>query len=281
MSEMIEETVEGNAPALPNACGVVSDGENLLERAENLRASLSEILRLLPEMRDGEILWTAAYAGKLELQGFLLRGACVAELRRRFSTKLTGGRGKRDEGKVGMQARMTAFADSIGVGLRTLMTDLRIYQVFFENAPDRVSTLAGECCLPREFFVTALAAPQPLTAIEIAIQKKRDSTYTRQQYREEVRALKQPAGKAKAKIKPEDGHWIRVQISPTAYKALKELERGDGKTQSDIVTEALLAFHRKREGSPARRGKASRQRGEKNPAPAAASQMALGYSQES
>lgn len=278
---MIGETVERNTPALPNACGVASERENLLERAENLRASLSEILRLLPEMHDGEIFWTAAYAGKLELQGFLLRGACAAELRRRFSTKLTGGRGKRDEGKVGMQARMAAFADSIGVGLRTLMTDLRIYQVFFENAPDRISTLAGECCLPREFFVTALAAPQPLTAIEIAIQKRRDSAYTRQQYREEVRALKQPAGKAKAKIKTENGHWIRVQISPTAYKALKELGQRDGKPQSDIVTEALLSFHRRVEGGPLRRGKASRQSEEKKPAPAATSQIPLEYSQES
>src|ERR1041385_708548 len=105
------KVIEVSNPPSTATREVVGIEEKLLECAEILRASLSEILRTLPEMQDQELFRTAAYACKLELQGFLLRGACAAELRRRFSTKLAGGRGRRDEAREGMQARMEMFAD--------------------------------------------------------------------------------------------------------------------------------------------------------------------------
>jgi hypothetical protein len=281
MGEVIEGLIKRDAPTLPNAHGDVTINEFFLERAENLSTSLPEILRALPEMADEKLLGTAIHACRLELQGYLIRGACAAELRKRISTKLAGGRGKRDEAKIGVQARLAAFADNIGVDLRTLRTDLRIYQVFFENAPERVSTLAGECPLPREFFVTALAAPQPLAAIKIALRKRQDRNYTRQQYREEILALKQSSGKTKVKIKPRGNCWLRVQISCEANLALEELERKGTRTQGEIVSEALLALHQVSEGaSPEIEGSSQKRRRERKSVRSAVTQLPLEYSQK-
>jgi hypothetical protein len=127
MSQVIEGLIKSDDATLPNAHGAITINEMLIEQAENLNVSLSEILHTLPGMGDEELFRTAVHARRLELQGYLIRGACAAELRRRFSTKLVGGRGKRDEAKVGMQARMAAFAESIGIDLRTLRTDPEVW----------------------------------------------------------------------------------------------------------------------------------------------------------
>jgi len=215
--------------------------EVLPPRTHTLEA-VQKALQLLPKMSDRKIISTAIFAGELEVQAYLIRGACAAELRNRFTNKLVGGRGKRDKKGVGVQARMTSVAHEVGVDLRTLLTDIRIYRTFFEAAPERIRELACECRLPREFFVTALAAPDPQAAIEMAAAKRSDPTYTRQQYRADVRAMKGRAKEDGAELKTETNYYLRVAISLEAQKALSELSRASGKESSFVVEEALLSL---------------------------------------
>lgn len=206
---------------------------------------VQKTLQLLPEMSDSRVISTAIYAGELEVQAYLIRGACAAELRKRLATKLVGGRGKRDDKGVGVQARMRSVAHEVGVDLRTLLTDIRIYRTFFEAAPERIKGLACECRLPREFFVTALAAPDPQAAIEMAAAKRSDPTYTRQQYRADVRGMKGRSKEGGADLKTETNYYLRVAISLEAQKALSELSRTTGKELSFVVEEALLSLRQK------------------------------------
>jgi hypothetical protein len=89
--EMLEVMFEGTPHPLPGTRTI---------------KSIKEALSLIPEMADGQIISTAIYASRLEIQAYLLRGACAAELRKRFAARLAGGRGRRDEAGVGGQARM-------------------------------------------------------------------------------------------------------------------------------------------------------------------------------
>lgn len=227
--------------------GSLEDTTHLLPKMHALEA-VEETLRLIPEMPDGQIIHTAIFARELEIQAHLVRGACAAELRKRFATRLVGGRGKRDQTGVGMQARMRELADKIGVDLKTLMADVRIHQTFFEPAPETVTRLACESRLPREFFVTALAAPDPQAAIEMAVVKRRDPTYTRRQYRADVRAMKEQAKGRQAGSKTKNSYCLRVSISFEAQQALSELSQTTGKEFGVIVGDALLALRGKSAG---------------------------------
>lgn len=243
--------------------------------------AIKEALNLIPKMSEGQIISTAIYASGLEIQAFLLRGACAAELRKRFAARLAGGRGRRDEAGVGRQARMREVAEKVGINLKTLRTDMRIYQTFFEPAPENIRTLACERSLPREYFVTALAAPDPIFAIEIAITKRRDPNFTRQQYREEVRTLQRETGVKKVMKPTTDSHWLRVKISPEAFQALSELNQEAGSEQGEIVTAALLAFHRQYKREPAQKAKQSRLlRDETKHLPGVPKQVHLDYGEE-
>ena len=243
--------------------------------------AIARTLRLIPEMDDAQIICTALYACALEGQAYLLRGACAAELRNRCTTRLLGGRGRRDQAGVGAQARMRQLADQIGVNLRTLMVDLRIYETFFKGAPEKITTLARECSLPREFFVTALTAPEPLAALEIAVQKRRNTAYTRRQYREDLRALGKLTGGGQARAQAPHNHCLRVEISSEAYRVLVELSRESGKGQGEIVASALLAFRQARGDGRTKRDKPSQTgRGGKTAVQAPAPQMLFEYGRE-
>lgn len=266
MAEVIESSLEGPTSLPPNMGGL---------------EAIARTLRLIPEMADAEIIRTALYACVLEGQAYLLRGACAAELRKRCATKLLGGRGKRDQAGIGAQARVRRLADQIGVNLRTLMTDVRIYETFFEGEPEKETALARECCLPREFFVTALATPEPLAALEIAVRKRRNTAYTCQEYREDLRALGKLTRGGRAKAQAPDNHCLRVEISSEAYRVLVELSRESGKGQGEIVASALLAFRQAHGDGRMKRDKPSQtSRGGKTAVQAPAPQMLFEYGRE-
>lgn len=233
------------------------EGTTLLPTRISVLETMEQTLRLIPEMADEQIIRAAIYARELEMQAYLLRGACAAELRKRSTTKLVGGRGKRDHAGIGIQARMKELADKVGVDVRTLIMDARIYETFFESEPERLTVLAREHRLPREFFVAALAAPEPLAAIELAVERRRNTSYTRQQYREDIRALGNPAGGCKLIKRVLASHLLKVEITSEAHRALIELSRESGKEQGEIVSSALLAFSHLHDASQTKRDKSS------------------------
>ncbi len=96
-------------------------------------AQLSVLLPHLARLDDTQLIRLAADARRLETCAFRLRGACVAELRRRIRTRLSGGRGRRDTSGIGAGAQLARLAANIGVSVSTLKLDARIHEVFFAS----------------------------------------------------------------------------------------------------------------------------------------------------
>ena len=215
----------------------------------------SQIAALLPrlaQLDDEELLEIATQAQRLEACAFRLRGACVAELRRR-TLRLAGGRGRRDTAGVGIKARLADVATQLGVSVSTLKTDARIHEVFF-------SVDTGPACeptLPREYYVTALGAPDPVAAISTARERSADPGYGREQFRRDVQALRSAPASAIEPllpgIMPGATANLRVRILPEARPALAALVERDGMSPAAVVATALLAYHGARSAAQARR----------------------------
>jgi hypothetical protein len=215
-----------------------------LPNLSRLELHLDDLLPQLADFADNQLLELAAHAQRLEACAFRLRGACVAELRRRITTRLVGGRGYRDADGIGIKAQLAQLASQIGISPTTLKTDARIHEVFFAGE----SRLAREPTLPREFYVTALGAPDPLATIRIAEEKAASKTYTREQFRRDVRALKHPKlitdnPIVSANHSPESRCDILIKISLDASIALAELTKRSGHSPDEIIIAALLAYH--------------------------------------
>ncbi len=214
---------------------------SLLARFESQVNSLcSQLVRL----NDDELFQLAVSAKRLETSAFRLRGACVAELRHR-AQRLVGGRGKRDVTGAGIGANLSRLANEVGVSVSTLQTDAQIHEVFFSGE----TTLECETTFPREYYVTALAAPDPVQAINLAHEQTAKGSYNRDQFRKEVKILKQVAMQnttpphsetAGAAIK----NNRRIQILPEALDALAELVKQKNQSAEVVVAQALLLYLR-------------------------------------
>jgi hypothetical protein len=206
-----------------------------------LDAQIAELLPRLERLDDAQLVEVAVQARRLEACAFRLRGACVSELRRR-TRRLSGGRGNRDTSGVGVKARLSDLALRLGVSVSTLKTDARIHEVFF--AAD--SGPAREPSLPRDYYVTALGAPDPLKAIGAARERSADKPgYGREQFRCDVLALR--SAPVDEPLLPgvtlPTSYGLRVQILPEARPALDTLVALVGRSPAEVVAAALLAYH--------------------------------------
>jgi hypothetical protein len=212
---------------------------NQLGEPDELENTLEELQSRLSELEEPRLIELAIRARHLEWCAFVLRGICASELRRRYSLRLAGGRGKRDQAGEGIQAQMTRLAEIIGVSPTTLMTDARISDTFFSSIKD--TTLAREHTLAREFYVIALSAPAPREAIKVAAQHARTGWYTRERFRDYVRDLKESSQSRSpgTGIQPSDLAHVRVPC--TVKTALEEICRLTGKNQADELKAMILA----------------------------------------
>jgi len=220
-------------------------------------AQLTALLPHLAQLDDGQLIHLATDARRLETCAFRLRGACVAELRRRIKIRLTGGRGNRDTSGVGAGAQLARLAARIGVSVSTLKLDARIHKVFFGNEHGEVvketeRQAATETRFAREFYVTALTSPNPNAAIRYAAKKCAAATdYSREDFRRDVLALKQTmqptlttsVESAPVEAAPKSAPNLRVKIIPEAQAVLDELTNRSGQSPETIVAEALLMYH--------------------------------------
>jgi hypothetical protein len=209
-----------------------------------LEGRVEKALSRIRGMDDEGLVRIAAYARKLELYAFIIRGACASELRKRADVRLAGGHGRRDEAGTGVQARLERLAGSVGIDVVTLRTDARIYETFFAGHPGGGAALARERSLSREFYVTALAAPDPRAAVEMAIATSHARTYTRQQFRADVRALKNPTQAGGPTRRLSKAICPRcASLTHAARRALSALCRVTGGDAESVISEALLALH--------------------------------------
>jgi hypothetical protein len=161
-------------------------------RIVQLGKYLPDLLSEIATTDDEQIIRIAANARLLERFAFLIRGMCALVLRRRYPHRLSGGRGKRDQAGLGVQAQMARLAEQAGVDRRTLETDARISDTFFACMDE--TTLEHIPSLAREYYVIALSAPDPHGAIRTAVERRADSRYGLAQFKADVRHLKRIAG---------------------------------------------------------------------------------------
>lgn len=216
-----------------------------LERLTETDSQLAALVSKLAHLDGSQLLQLAAYAGRLESCAFRLRGACVSELRRRITLRLPGGRGRRDAEGVGVKARLTRLATQIGISLSTLKTDARIHEVFFREE----TGLARDTSLAREFYVTALGAPDPLAAIKIAEERCGAAGYKREHFRRDVRQLKGMTAPATTteitdtSLEPLRIDLSRLKLTGEAQHALHQLIERTGGTIDVLISEALVACY--------------------------------------
>ena len=200
------------------------------------------ILSQLDSLNDDELIHLAVSARQMEIAAFRLRGACVAELRLR-ARRLAGGRGKRDLTGAGISSQLSRMARQGGISTSTLQTDAHIHEVFFSNE----TRLACETTLPREYYVTALTAPDPVYAINLAHQKTVEGSYNRNLFRNDVKLLKQSISQNSTSpltknIPSAPIKKISVTVHSVALHALTTLVKQHNQSAEVVVAEALLFY---------------------------------------
>ncbi len=226
---------------------VSNKNKQVTRKIGQLEKTLTEMLSAISAMNDQQLVQTAIYASAIEAQAFIVRGACVAELRNRITTRLTGGAGKRDEAGVGIQAQLTKLAAEIGVAKPTLLTDGRIYETFFSSGYDNAERLlARDNSLPREYFVMALTADDPRTAIKMAINKRNEGIYTRQQFKDDLLGVYKESATAQSGVQSKSEsnmRLMRIPVSSEAQHALAEISKATNATLAEIIVDAVMALH--------------------------------------
>jgi hypothetical protein len=118
-------------------------------KIDQIAKYLPDLLREISKKNDEQVARIAVAAQRLEKFAFLVRGVCASVLRQRYPHRLAGGRGKRDQSGLGIQAQMARLAEQIGVDRRTLETDARIKDTFFQTADETTLAHAHTLALPQ------------------------------------------------------------------------------------------------------------------------------------
>jgi hypothetical protein len=191
-------------------------------------------------MTDIQLLQAFVCAEQLADFASLVRGACASELRKR-ALRLPGGRGKTDTAGRGLQAQMNALASKVGTGRKTLETDARIKDSFFPVIDE--TTLEHMPPLAREYYVIALSAPDPLAALQTAINRCTQPDFTLRRFRAEIRHHKTTVPTSAVSTDSEPQFALNVRISAEVDALISELTMKTGMTHDEIVAEAVRALH--------------------------------------
>ena len=158
------------------ATALAIDWINAIDRHADL------MIEQLPERSDEEIveIRSAARAGGRAL--WRIEAACDAAILDRV--KLRGGRGKKDEEAVGVDAAVRKVAADLGVTPRTIYQNAQIHKTFFDQ-PQETTERAFSSLGPvdhleeKEYFKAALRSPDPHETIEyFARQKAADPNFS-------------------------------------------------------------------------------------------------------
>jgi hypothetical protein len=192
-----------------------------------LRGWADNFIAGLAEVPDEHIVEIARGAGEMETQGFRIRGACAAEMKRRVRARALG-----DEQRIG--EAMAEMARDAGVNFHTLKDDCRIYETF------------GEQCLstniyPREVYRLALTAREPHSAVEMyAGRKAEDQSYSTLDFRRDVSELNR--GRTTPEERAPDLHRLYFDLPAEAIAALNAICRRDSISDEEAIKRALVAY---------------------------------------
>lgn len=219
---------------------------------QKVNTLLARLRNELSSCDDARLILFAVQAKQIEGIAFEMRGMIARELQRRVETRQTGGRGKMDTDGAGITNILRDLAQRSGLSYSTLMNDARIYRIFFES--ERQTPLAGERSLPRDYYLTALGLVKPFgeemargEVSKIGERLAAGDRYTREQFREDVRALvgkqSEKANGGKDETGRDDGFLLQERIAKTAKTALEKIVRTTKRTRAEVVETALLNMY--------------------------------------
>lgn len=136
---------------------------------------------------------------------------------------------------------MTRLAEQLGIDRRTLETDARIKDTFFQFLDE--TKLVHMPSLAREYYVVALAAPEPQAAIKVAVEKRADPHYTLEIFRSYVRDLKRNGTTVMQDSEAKPVATLRVIIPVETQRALLELIKFKGQSREEVIADAILNLH--------------------------------------
>jgi len=210
-------------------------------------------LNILAAAAQEENLFTLIRAGsrlsKTAADAYRQRGVYAFEVMRRVQ-KLPGGRGKKDLKKRGRMQHLDKIAKHWNMGRSTLITDAKIYLLFFR--PEVIkTTLAYESSLGprfrhgirRGFFAVAAYTTDPFAALKIAIDKlHKNPDYTVRSFKDDVSHLR-PRARQDEKEKAEKENFLRIPLTMELDEALQELSEHEpfkDKTIEEIAVAVIM-----------------------------------------
>lgn len=195
------------------------------------------LLKEIPDLEDQTLEGFMSSVSMAERRLFLLRGACAFERIERVAGRVPGKPVVTKKKQTGKTKLIAEMAGAIGVSAKLLARDVQIVSTFF---PGGQPILARENGLAREYYVTALAAPDPVAALGTAVEREAPADFSRAEFRDHVRGLKEAL--RPVRLKPTRmGKQRRpsVKILSAARETLAKLIDATGRSEEDIVAEAL------------------------------------------
>lgn len=198
------------------------------------------LLKEIPDLEDQTLEGFMSSVSMAERRLFLLRGACASERIKRVAERASGRpvvTKKKRTRKTGKTKLIAGMAGAIGVSAKLLARDVQIVSTFF---PEGQPILARENLLAREYYVTALAAPDPVAALGTAVERGAPADFSRAEFRDHVRGLKGTLRPVRSKpVRVGGRRRPSVKILSAAGETLAKLVGATGRSEEEIVAEAL------------------------------------------
>jgi hypothetical protein len=203
-------------------------------------SQLFALLKEIPDLADQTLENFMSSVSMAERRLFLLRGACASERIERVAERVPGKPAvtkKKQARKTGKTKLIAGMAGAIGVSAKLLARDVQIVSTFF---PEGRPILARENLLAREYYVTALAAPDPVAALGTAVERGAPAGFSRAEFRDHVRGLKEALRPVRLRpVRMGKQRSPGVKIPPAARETLAKLVGATGRSEEEIVAEAL------------------------------------------
>jgi hypothetical protein len=191
---------------------------------QSLNVIFQGVIESLPDETESRLIEIAQSAKDLERFGFRIRAAVALEIIGRLERK---GMKRAEVNKV-----LSGIAKDAEIELSTLKEDCRVATAFPEVLTDGV-------VLEREYYLRALSAPDPQSALDYAVQQKAEGKgFSTRDMREYVGWLN--SGEAKEAIESE--HWAKVLFTNEGWQALQEAMKYRDKGTSDVINDLLLEW---------------------------------------
>jgi len=212
----------------------------VLSGLDILEQGTGQILSLIPSLSDEHLMLVLEASDRLEQCSWVVRASVVSEIRKRDTSRQSGGRGNKDEAGTGIKAQLAALAQRRGVSVRTLEAEAQAVEIFDIES----GAVDGIPLLPKSFYIEALNAPDPQAAIEMATQKRDEGNFTTAAFRV---AIQQDRRKDEGSLyepsqTPANEKYLTCPVDAEIYDALDKMATQERLNLRFMVEKAILTL---------------------------------------